>query len=156
MMRTLPARRSPSRSLGFLGGAAFAAAVLAAGPAAAADRLTVLGEQFFVDECAVCHGLDARGEGPLAAVLSVEVPDLSRAAARNEGVFPFGTLYKVIDGRAPVAGHGPSEMPVWGAIFRGEVAREGATGGYRGLDAELLVAGRITAILMYLEAIQRP
>ncbi|MEO1533127.1 MAG: c-type cytochrome [Pseudomonadota bacterium] len=128
-----------------------------AAPAAAADgRLVVLGEQFFVDECAVCHGLDGRGKGPLGAVLSVPVADLTAAAAKNDGVFPFGLFYKVIDGRQAVDGHGPSEMPIWGSIFRAEVQAEGATGGYRGLDAELLVAGRITAILMYLEAIQRP
>ncbi|MEO0425931.1 MAG: c-type cytochrome [Pseudomonadota bacterium] len=124
--------------------------------AAAADRLVVLGEQFFVDECAVCHGLDGQGKGPLGNVLSVPVADLTAAAAQNDGMFPFGRLYRVIDGRSPVDGHGPSEMPVWGSIFRAEVQSEGATGGYRGLDAELLVAGRITAILKYLEAIQRP
>ncbi|MEM6678669.1 MAG: c-type cytochrome [Pseudomonadota bacterium] len=145
-----------------LGGALVAIGGTAAGPgqlggeAQGLDRLAVLGERLFIDECAVCHGIDAQGTGPLASVLSVAVPDLTGIAEANGGAFPASRLHAVIDGRRPIGGHGPSEMPIWGEIFRADAVAAGATGGYRDLDAELLVAGRISAILRFLEAVQTP
>ena len=71
------------------------------------------GEREYRDGCAVCHGMQGTGNGAIAALLTVPPPDLTALAAANGGAFPFGRVYRVIDGRAPVAGHGSSEMPVW-------------------------------------------
>ena len=65
---------------------------------------------------------------------------------RNEGVFPFWHVYRIIDGREPVKGHGTSDMPIWGDTFREE---EGT-----GLAAETRAVGRILAIVYYLQSIQ--
>ncbi|HZP41681.1 MAG TPA: c-type cytochrome [Candidatus Binatia bacterium] len=67
--------------------------------------------------CASCHGLDARGDGAVAAALRVPPPDLTRLAARNAGTFPRARVLDVITGRAPLAAHGTREMPVWNERF---------------------------------------
>ena len=63
---------------------------------------------------------------------------------RNGGVFPSERLRRIIDGR-DVASHGDREMPVWGDVFRIP----------RGDASTSPAAGRITAIVRYLEGIQQ-
>lgn len=91
------------------------------------DRSTVSGELEYRINCASCHGLDAKGAGPMADALTAVPPDLTVLAKRNDGVFPFMRVIETIDGRTDVIAHGSREMPVWGARFRtnlnGAVAR---------------------------------
>jgi mono/diheme cytochrome c family protein len=61
--------------------------------------------------CATCHGLEGRGDGPVAAALSPPPADLTRSTAR------IPELMRVIDGRRTVRAHGTAAMPVWGEIF---------------------------------------
>lgn len=74
-----------------------------------------LGERLFIGYCASCHGSDAKGDGVVAAVLAIPVPDLTKVG--NGGVFPAEWVYETIDGRAEVIAHGPRDMPVWGLEF---------------------------------------
>ena len=74
--------------------------------------------------CAACHGLDGRGNGPVAASLDDPPADLTLLAARNGGHFDERAVVAVIDGRRAVEEHGPREMPVWGAAFETELATE--------------------------------
>lgn len=104
---------------------------------------TVDGEREFVTHCAVCHGLDGRGDGPLASKLTRPPPDLTRLAAKNAGEFPGELLHRIIDGRMLVIFHGPREMPVWGDRFRIE-------------GAPLAAPARIQALVNYLRSLQRP
>jgi mono/diheme cytochrome c family protein len=68
--------------------------------------------------CASCHGLDAKGDGPMAKSLLVKPSDLTRIAAHNGGTFPLKRIERIILGEEqPKSGHGTSEMPVWGPIF---------------------------------------
>ncbi len=68
--------------------------------------------------CAVCHGSDATGNGPMAPALRVPPPDLTRIAERNGGLFPMARVERIIAGEEPLAsGHGTREMPLWGPIF---------------------------------------
>jgi mono/diheme cytochrome c family protein len=67
--------------------------------------------------CASCHGVEARGNGPVAPALNSAVPDLTTIAQRNGGVFPAERVRKIIAGDQSVAAHGSREMPVWGPIF---------------------------------------
>lgn len=71
----------------------------------------------FRSSCAPCHGLQGHGDGPVAAALKVKIKPLSTLAARHGGVFPFGYVYGVIDGRWEVKAHGTRVMPVWGNYF---------------------------------------
>ena len=68
--------------------------------------------------CAVCHGEDGKGGGPMAAHLKTRPSDLTRIAARNGGKFPRTRVERTISGEEPLpAGHGTANMPVWGPIF---------------------------------------
>jgi mono/diheme cytochrome c family protein len=68
--------------------------------------------------CAVCHGRDATGNGPMARMLRVSPPDLTRIADRNGGAFPMARVERIIAGEDPLtSGHGTREMPLWGPIF---------------------------------------
>ena len=74
------------------------------------------GQQIFETHCAVCHGLDAYGDGPMAPALLVQPTDLSQLTAANGGVFPVARVVMRIDGRDPLVSHG-SMMPVYGSFF---------------------------------------
>jgi mono/diheme cytochrome c family protein len=79
---------------------------------------SVQGPTLYQAYCAVCHGKDGKGAGPMAKSLKVKVPDLTTIAARNGGTFPSEDVQKIISGEdAKPAGHGTREMPVWGPIF---------------------------------------
>ena len=81
--------------------------------------LPVAGVSIFQNYCAPCHGLDGRGGGPVAAALRSEVPDLTRLAQRNGGVFPTLHVRRSImlgeDELIPA--HGSRTMPIWGPVF---------------------------------------
>ncbi|MEO0622333.1 MAG: cytochrome c [Pseudomonadota bacterium] len=124
------------------------------GAATAPEDATALGRREYVSNCAICHGMDAHGEGPYGMFLKAPPKDLSRLAAENGGVFPFEELYRTIDGRADVALHGPREMPVWGWEYNEEARRRYAP--MLGEEqVETYVTRRILALIRYLESIQR-
>jgi mono/diheme cytochrome c family protein len=108
-----------------LRGAALCAALLLLLPATtfaqAADVVnnpqTTTGREVFRTYCATCHGADARGEGPLASAMVRKPANLAEIAARNNGVFPTEMVFRTIDGRHPLKGHGGPDMPVWGDVF---------------------------------------
>jgi len=79
---------------------------------------SIQGPALFSAYCAVCHGKDLKGGGPMAGSLKVKPPDLTRIALRNGGKFPMARVQRIISGEEPLpASHGPREMPVWGPIF---------------------------------------
>ena len=112
------------------GPAVFAVLLLAANATHAQPGLFGLdaysGAELFGRFCASCHGEEGRGDGPVAATMSVPVPDLTREAARNGGTFPAARLAEIIDGRSPVVAHGARQMPVWGFEFWWEAGADRA------------------------------
>jgi len=79
---------------------------------------SVQGAELYKAYCAVCHGKDAKGDGPMSKSLKSAPADLTRIAARNGGSFPVTRVRRVISGEQPLAaGHGTHEMPIWGPIF---------------------------------------
>ena len=66
--------------------------------------------------CVQCHGLDAKGAGPMAEILAIATPDLTYLTARNGGEFPTKAVAMKIDGRTSVLAHG-GDMPLFGQIF---------------------------------------
>ncbi|MDQ2095470.1 c-type cytochrome [Rhodalgimonas zhirmunskyi] len=91
--------------------------VLVAGPLAAQDAGE--GRVLYERHCAACHGIDAKGNGPMAPVLVVQPVDLTTLAQKNDGAFPLLRVVKRIDGRDPLVSHG-SPMPVYGDFFEGD------------------------------------
>jgi hypothetical protein len=53
--------------------------------------------------------------------MKVTPPDLTRIAARNNGVFPAERVRQIILGKGPAA-HGERNMPVWGDVFARKIA----------------------------------
>ena len=103
------------------------------------------GSAVYQTYCAVCHGVGAKGDGPLAENLRVAPADLTLLAKRNDGKFDAARVHRMIDGRAPVKGHGGSDMPVWGDAFKR------SSEGY----SEKAVKERIDALVEHLRALQR-
>ena len=66
--------------------------------------------------CATCHGIDAKGKGPLSSDQTMPPADLTVLAKKNNGAFPLTQVYEVIDGRKVIEAHGARQMPIWGAL----------------------------------------
>lgn len=77
-----------------------------------------VGRDLFTRHCATCHGLEGRGDGPMAGVMMIKPVNLTELAAQNGGTFPMERVVKRIDGRDPLVSHG-SPMPVYGDFFEG-------------------------------------
>lgn len=78
------------------------------------DLRTLSGVELYERLCASCHGVSGKGDGPIAPLIRIGVPDLTRIAARDGGEFPVEDVRRTIDGRFERRGHGPRDMPVWG------------------------------------------
>jgi mono/diheme cytochrome c family protein len=115
--------------------------------AAQESEVIAAGEIEYQRHCATCHGMDARGDGPLAKYLTVKPADLTQLAKKNGGEFPFWQTYRIIDGRDEIRAHGTREMPVWGQRF---LAEQGSKDRY----SETEVTGRILGLLFYLRHVQ--
>jgi len=85
------------------------------------------GSSIYPRYCATCHGVSARGNGPLAADLRVPVPDLTTIAARSRGKFPAERVQKIITNGENLRGHGSVDMPAWGDAFKRTTGLDGAT-----------------------------
>ena len=89
-------------------------------PAVDSVRLidSIQGPNLYKAYCAVCHGPNAKGAGPMAMYLKTAPSDLTSITARNNGMFPLAKVRRIIAGEEPLtAGHGTRQMPVWGPIF---------------------------------------
>ena len=76
------------------------------------------GEDLFNTYCAVCHGKDAKGNGPAAGALKVRPADLTTLAQRHGGKFPREYVTTVLQyGVEDVNAHGSKDMPIWGSLF---------------------------------------
>lgn len=82
--------------------------------ARSADYLAMSGKDLYRRFCASCHGVEGRGDGPVADSFTVEVPDLTQIARRSGGVYPRERVVRIIDGRHILAAHGSRTMPIWG------------------------------------------
>jgi mono/diheme cytochrome c family protein len=79
---------------------------------------SIQGPNLYKAYCAVCHGPNAKGDGPMAASLKTGPSDLTRISSRNGGMFPLAKVRRIISGEDPLAaGHGTRQMPIWGPIF---------------------------------------
>jgi nucleotide-binding universal stress UspA family protein/mono/diheme cytochrome c family protein len=107
-------------------------------------KQSIPGGELYRTYCATCHGTAARGDGPLASSMRRKPADLTEIAKRNGGDYPGELVFRTIDGRKPIRGHGGPDMPVWGDAF--ERARDGG-------DTER-VKKMIQSLVDYLETIQ--
>lgn len=122
----------------------FATTVHTAGPDQAPPNNAAMGADLYRMYCASCHGVTARGDGPLASSMRRTPPNLTEITKRQKGAYPKELIFKIIDGRQRVPGHGGPDMPVWGDAFM------------RTSDSSTRnsVEFRIQALVDYLETIQ--
>lgn len=111
-------------------------------------RVLERGERLYRSSCSACHGMHARGDGPVAPILKVPVPDLTLIAARRDGSFPDEEIYRVIDGQADLGAHGPRNMPIWGYEFFSEDPDDES--------AHREASQKVESLVEYLRSIQRP
>ena len=110
------------------------------------EEIAAGGKPAFEQNCATCHGADAKGGGVASNLLTVKPSDLTMISKKNDGTFPFWRVYNVIDGREDVKGHGSREMPIWGTEFRAQAGPSPL--------AQSQVRGRILELVYYLQSIQ--
>jgi mono/diheme cytochrome c family protein len=108
-----------------------------------------LGKREYDNNCAVCHGSDARGMGVYNELLKTSAPDLTTLAKRNGGVFPVARMYDVIEGAGK--GHGTRDMPLWGQEYR---IKAGEYFGDLPYNPEAFASGRILALIDHLNRLQ--
>ena len=109
-------------------------------------EVATAGKVVYDQNCAVCHGQHAKGDGGAVSVLTQKPADLTQIAKKNGGDFPFWKVYGTIDGRQEVKAHGTRDMPIWGQEFRLQAGT--------GAAAESQVRGRILELVYYLQSIQ--
>ena len=116
---------------------------------AAAQEIEVVagGELEFQNYCAVCHGVDGKGRGVMSKFLTVQPADLTQITRKNSGTFSFWQVYRIVDGREDVRGHGTRDMPIWGDRFR-------AQSGGNDAGSRAQAAGRLLGLVFYLQHIQ--
>lgn len=108
------------------------------------------GRALYRTHCATCHGLEARGDGPMAGVLTIKPVDLTALSAQNGGDFPLERVVRRIDGREPLVAHG-SPMPVYGDYFDGVFDVPVRAG-----DGDRVFTSRpVVDLVGYLQSIQR-
>jgi len=113
-----------------------------------ASEPTASGEELYVNYCSACHGAQGLGDGPVAAVMQVSVPNLRTLSQRNGGSFPVDSATAFIDGRELPVSHGDRYMPIWGNVFTWP---EGSTE-----SQDAAARQRIDAIVLFLVSIQYP
>ena len=143
-IKPVPHRTWPAGGLLSAVALATSLGVIAAENPATVDSAPARARAVFEQNCALCHGIDARGNGPFAELLKVAPPDLTTLARTAGGTFPFSRVYRAIDGRDRLHAHGTADMPIWGERW----VREGGD--------ETYARGRIFEIMLYLESIQQP
>jgi mono/diheme cytochrome c family protein len=83
----------------------------------------ISGKQMYVNYCAPCHGLDAKGRGPVAPALKQQPVDLTVLSRNHGGTFPAMHINSVLEYGPTIPSHGTAQMPVWGPIF-GNIDRD--------------------------------
>jgi len=114
------------------------------------------GKHEYLNSCASCHGLEGKGDGPIAKSLKRTPADLTELSEANKGVFPFSRTYDVIDGRFEVEMHGKRHMPVWGEVYKPTWgSAQSRIPPYVSKDlAESIVRARILALIEYISTLQ--
>jgi len=101
------------------------------------------GKEMFNSYCAVCHGKEAKGNGPAASAMKTPPTDLTLLAKNSGGKYPASHVAAVIRGQATTPSHGSQDMPVWGPLF------SSIDQGHAGQ-----VQQRITNLVSYIEGLQ--
>ncbi len=127
-----------------------ALAIVLLGSVACSPVSETSGRTIYADKCAACHGSSGKGDGELATRLATSPADLTRIAARRDGVWPMLEVMGIIDGYSTRYLPG-TQMPIYDEFLEGNlVSFDTGNGIQQRTPAGLL------AIAQYLETIQDP
>lgn len=101
------------------------------------------GLQLYKRYCAVCHGNDLKGNGPVSPEFKNPPADLTELSQRHNGEFPDAYVEDILRNGVKKTAHGNTEMPVWGPVF-------GSTSGTN----PQLVNTRIVNLTNYIKSLQ--
>jgi len=110
-----------------------------------------LGKTEYESNCASCHGLTGKGDGPMAGYVSPKIADLTTLAKKNNGILPVSAMYDIIVGEREVPGHGSRDMPVWGREYRIKAGEYYVDVPY---DPEAYVRTHVLALIEYINRLQ--
>lgn len=130
---------------------AAAVTLLAASGVAQGQSRPDLGKREFETNCAMCHGLDAKGSGVMSTYLNRQPTNLTTLAKANGGILPMDRMFAMIDGSRDVPAHGTREMPAWGNDYRAEAARLYFEVPY---DPEVVVRAKVLSLIEYINRLQ--
>jgi len=102
------------------------------------------GQEMYLSYCALYHGRDGTGSGPVSPALKSRTTDLTLLAKRNDGKFPAERVRETIRGDLLVVAHGTQDMPVWGPLFS-----------YLGSGTHAEITVRIDKLTRYIESLQK-
>lgn len=71
------------------------------------------GRELYSNLCASCHGFSGKGDGPAVSAVQKDVPDLTRLASDNGGVYSRKKVERAIAGDSRTGTHSTLDMPVW-------------------------------------------
>ena len=158
-MKSFPTKSHGRASWEVAATLAMIAAVIAASETSASAQDFDAGQFEYRMGCAACHGIDGKGMGPVGALFGKPPADLTILAKKNNSVFPFNSVYEVIDGRKLVIAHGTRDMPIWGDRYTPNLNRGVSPNASEMFvnpshDPETVVRVRILAVIDYLNRIQ--
>ncbi len=107
------------------------------------------GRGLFMENCAVCHGADGKGDGEMARSMTKAPANLTLIQLRNDDVFPRARVMSTIDGYARSDLDGPN-MPEFGELLKGDLLPFDSGDGILTPTPRKLIA-----LLEYLESIQQ-
>jgi mono/diheme cytochrome c family protein len=111
-----------------------------------------IGKMEFQKNCASCHGMGGKGDGPLVEFLKQSPSDLTTLSKKNGGVYPQDKVYEWIRDPMRVRAHGTKEMPIWGDRYSMEIIEKYGPD-YYGPGSS--VQQRILELVFYLGTIQQ-
>jgi len=111
-----------------------------------------IGKMEFQKNCASCHGLTGKGDGPFVEFLRQKPADLTTIRKRNAGVYPQEKVYEWIRDPKKIRAHGTKEMPIWGQRYSEEII-EAYGPDYTGPGSS--VRQRILELVFYIGTIQK-
>ncbi|WP_146590002.1 c-type cytochrome [Puniceibacterium confluentis] len=107
------------------------------------------GRALFQQNCSVCHGADARGDGPMARAMVKAPKDLTLISVRHRDRFPRAKVMSTIDGYARSTRLDGPGMPEFGGLLQGDLVP------YDSGDGKMTPTPRkLVALAEYLESIQ--
>lgn len=80
-----------------------------------------IGKMEFQKNCAACHGMSGKGDGPFVELLREKPSDLTLLSKNNAGIFPQIQVYDYIKDVEKVRAHGTKDMPIWGDRYNQEI-----------------------------------